>query len=251
MEVMQALANNDHELHSTIKSADAGLLEYRTLPLLQEMLHEKANPLRSLDRLAAESKSELFDQLKTLTMLSSFPLSYWLEKLLRLHAIKRLWTKKADWGETRRHWLGNYLTLSGCPQKKAFKYFFRKNSVIFGENANGVHFAAYILKTNARNLEAIRAIVLTDTALYKVNIDDCSFAFWISLQHLAAITLTPDADQLVVLHVKPDFGNDHVFSFYSVSSTTKTNTPQQPLTLAPSDSKVGEFVAFLCKQYKA
>lgn len=174
----------------------------------------------------------LFNHLNNWLIILKFPINYWNGKLLRLESCKIFWNHKADWGETRHPWIGNYLiNSSSCKKFLQFRKLFRYNSQLFYR----VLFGAYILKTNHHNLESIQALVMNNTDLFKINIDTMKIKHWCKIDNVNSISVTPDSDQLIVIHTNSFESNDIMFSLYS-----QTN----------NNSKVGEFVTILCNQFK-
>ncbi|KAI2809892.1 Unconventional myosin-Id [Blomia tropicalis] len=174
----------------------------------------------------------LFNHLNNWLIILKFPINYWNGKLLRLESCKIFWNHKADWGETRHPWIGNYLiNSSSCKKFLQFRKLFRYNSQLFYR----VLFGAYILKTNQHNLESIQALVMNNTDLFKINIDTMKIKHWCKIDNVNSISVTPDSDQLIVIHTNSFESNDIMFSLYS-----QTN----------NNSKVGEFVTILCNQFK-
>lgn len=236
---------NEYERELRSVCANTPLLEYHQLDLFQWPAMEHCSP--GHDQLLASQLAQLGSQLNEWLLILKFPAEYWKDKLIRLEACKIFWQKKTDWGETRRRWLGNYLTsASDCRQHIAFGDFFRKNASTIVE----VHFASYLVKTSMHNVEQVRAIVMTSTQLYKVDLDDLSYSLWLPIQDVFSVSVSPDADQLVVLHRKPHaHSSDLFFSFYSCKEVPPLSShPSQ--TVARASSKVGEFVALLSRQYQ-
>lgn len=229
----------ERELSATCENTPSHLLEYFQLELFE--WSEELSPIKNEPEL--QEFLELFGKLNKWLIMLKFPIEYWKDKLLRLDAFKIFWNNKADWGETRRRWLGNYLTdASECAQHAQFERLFTRESAIF----SSVLFSSYVLKTNSYNLEQIRALVMTENGLYKVDIDSMSSSLWLSIAELHSVSVTPDADQLIVLHSKSR-ASDVVFSFYSLNDSLGISTAQSSLH---NNTKVGEFITLLSHQYQ-
>ena len=217
------------------------------LPQLQPLELDKTLSVFKNDSLV-QGLPSLVATLSKWLIVVRLPIEYWRDKLLRVEAAKIFGHDKADWGETRRRWIGNYLSGSiECPQYLEFKALFQSFSSCFDQ----VMFTSYILKTNVYNLECIRALVMTTTELYKVNIDTMSFTRCFRIDEIRSVSVTPAADQLVVLHTKSRNANDLVFSFYSPSNDNSLGISTATHDAVDHNTKVGEFVAILRLLYES
>ena len=239
-ELFVELQKYETDFQSICQNTPYSFLEYHQLDMFQ--WPDSLLQLQK-DQLFSKDLPKMVAQLNKWMIIFKFPMEYWNDKLLRVEACKIFWEKKADWGETRRRWLGNYLIGSvDCSQFGTFKRFFHKRPDIFSE----VLFGSYMLKTNAHNMEQVRAVVMTKQHLYKLDIDEMSFQHWVSISDIDAVSVTPDSDQLVVLHTKSRH-SDLVFSFYSLKGESLGISTAQ---MAFNHSKVGEFVTLLYRQYQ-
>ncbi|KAL3832417.1 hypothetical protein ACJMK2_024062 [Sinanodonta woodiana] len=116
--------------------------------------------------------------------------------------------QRADWGY-RRKWEGNYLA-SSKDNNSTVDFVTKANALKASDHFSEILFSSYIKKTNKHNQTADRAIVITDKFIYKLDPKKKykSLRHGISIGDVTGLSITPDADQLSVIHLKD--GNDLV-----------------------------------------
>jgi len=165
-------------------------------------------------------------------ILRSVPRSEWPELKLKICAASVLRGKRTSWGQNRK-WEGNYLAR---PQDNP-------NSAVFQANISNLRvvdkfqmvlFSSYIQKTNRFDKSADRALLITDSNIYKL--ETKRFKAMRSGSPIAEVTglsLSPGKDQLLVIHSNK--GNDLVVALN---------------TGASFEDRVGELVGILCHRYQ-
>lgn len=179
-------------------------------------------------RQAVPGLRTLFNRWRARMILKPFPRSEWPQLKIKVCAASCLQGKRRSWGQGRK-WEGNYLALpSENPNVAVFEASMRalKNSDHFKQ----ILFSSYIVKTNKFNKNADRGILVTEHAIYKLEIAKFKpMRSGIPIQEITGVSVSPGHDQLVVIHTNK--GNDFV------------------LTLKSSDDRVGELVGALASNY--
>lgn len=110
----------------------------------------------------------LYNKWRASMLLRKFPRSEWAQLRLQIAAASALKQRRKFWGQNRR-WLGNYLT---NPTENT-NYSHYNASINNMRNADGhftkVLFSAYAKKFNHNNKSADRAMILTETTVYKLD----------------------------------------------------------------------------------
>ncbi|KAK2703841.1 hypothetical protein QYM36_017781 [Artemia franciscana] len=165
-------------------------------------------------------------------ILRVIPQSDWPQLRLKVAACDVLRGKRPDYGLWRK-WEGDYLSLTsehGAVQKYSTAINNMKNK----EKFRKVAFSCLVRKINKHNKMADRAIVVTESAIYKL--DQKSFKSMsgkIALQDISALTVSSGYDGLIVIHLQG--GNDLVVSLLSSDL---------------EDPRVGEAVGVICHNYR-
>ncbi|KAK3589621.1 hypothetical protein CHS0354_043081 [Potamilus streckersoni] len=123
--------------------------------------------------------------------------------------------QRADWGY-RRKWEGNYLA-SSKDNSSTIDFVTKANALKASDHFSEILFSSYIKKTNKHNQTADRAIVITDKFIYKLDPKKKYKLLrrGISIGDVTGLSITPDADQLSVIHLKD--GNDLVICLQNPS----------------------------------
>ncbi|CAG0902655.1 unnamed protein product [Darwinula stevensoni] len=131
---------------------------------------------------------------------------------IKIAAADALVGKRTSWG-FHRDWKGNYLGMIS----------FNSNSGTFTSSVSSLRskdpfseilFSCMVRKVNKHNKSADRAILITDTAIFKLNPKNFrAMKSGIPLNMVTGMTVTPGGEQLVIMHVKG--GNDFVLSLQS------------------------------------
>lgn len=110
----------------------------------------------------------LYNKWRASMLLRKFPRSEWAQLRLQVAAASALKQRRKFWGQSRR-WLGNYLT---NPTENA-NYSHYNASINNMRNADShftkVLFSAFVKKFNRNNKSADRAIIMTETTVYKLD----------------------------------------------------------------------------------
>lgn len=139
--------------------------------------------------------------------------------------------RRCEWGY-RRKWDGNYLMQTQDNPNTA-DYVSRMNSLKSKDNFTAILFSSMVKKVNKNNKTSDRSIVITNQHIYKL---DPKKKFKLmrpgtSFLDLTGLSVTPDSDQLIILHLKG--GNDLVICLLSGSR----------------EERVGELIGTICKQW--
>lgn len=219
-------------------------------------------------RYAEEQLKLLFNKWRAQMILRKYPRSEWPRLRLQIIAAEALRNRRRFWGQDRK-WLGNYL--SNTHENSNYNsYNASINNMKNTEAFRVVAFSSFVKKFNHNNKSADRAIIVTDTGIYKLdsaknkfkdmkrsvtykevgenwNILLFIFIFFFSLHsqklfifilsfwQLTGVSVSPGRDQLVVFHSTNN--NDLVVSLTGES---------QPL----KEDRIGEIVAHVCKMYR-
>lgn len=110
----------------------------------------------------------LFNKWRASMLLRKFPRSEWGQLRLQVVAASALKQRRKFWGQSRR-WLGNYLT---NPTENS-NYSHYNASINNMRNSDShftkVLFSSFVKKFNRNNKSADRAIILTETTVYKLD----------------------------------------------------------------------------------
>ncbi|XP_021947488.1 unconventional myosin ID isoform X2 [Folsomia candida] len=156
--------------------------------------------------------------------------------------------RRANWGLSR-DWKGDYLLLEGLNQARDYQQSFQKLQK--KDHFQQVLFSSRILKATpgSGGKCAERSIMITDTAIYKLDGPKGSFKGMksgIPLNQVTAITITPGPDQLTILHLSS--GRDMVVALHCGSiqgvSSWVVGTPDG----GPPPDLTGEFVTMVATQ---
>ncbi|PSN38767.1 Myosin-IA [Blattella germanica] len=165
-------------------------------------------------------------------ILRAVPREEWPQLRLKMCAASALKGKRASWGQTRK-WEGDYLSRPQDNHNSAAFVASLKN-IKNSENFQKILFSSYILKTNRFNKCAERALLITDSSIYKLDTKKFkAMKKGSPIQEVTGISLSPGRDQLMVIHSNK--GNDLVVA----------------LNTEPShEDRVGELVGILCNRYQ-
>ncbi|XP_073971326.1 unconventional myosin ID [Rhodnius prolixus] len=170
----------------------------------------------------------MYDRWRAGMILKPYPRSEWQQLRMKISAACALKGKRASWGQERK-WEGNYLGQSAeNPDVAIYNTSIRnlKNS----DHFNNILFSSYIVKTNRYNKCADRGLLVTEYAIYKLDLTKFKpMRSGIPIQEITGISISPGRDQLIVIHTNK--GNDLV------------------VTLRTSEDRVGELVGALCSRY--
>lgn len=110
----------------------------------------------------------LFNKWRVCMMLRKFPRSEWAQLRLQVLAASALKQRRKFWGQ-KRVWAGNYLT-NPTENTNYSHYNASINNMRNGDHHfTKVLFSAYVKKFNHCNKSADRALILTETAVYKLD----------------------------------------------------------------------------------
>nr|CAD7577169.1 unnamed protein product [Timema californicum] len=173
---------------------------------------------------------KLFNSWRAYMILRAVPRNEWPQLKLKILAASSLNGKRATWGQGRK-WLGDYLSR---PEEN-------NNSSLFVSSVNNLRntdhvkkvlFSSYIRKTNRFNKAADRVLLVTDSAIYKMDATKFKpMRKGSPIQEVTGLSVSPGRDQLLVIHSSK--GNDLVVS----------------LVTARNEDRVGELVAVLSSLY--
>ncbi|XP_046677744.1 unconventional myosin ID, partial [Homalodisca vitripennis] len=170
----------------------------------------------------------IYDRWRAAMVLSVRPRAEWPMFRMQINAASALKGRRSNFGLDRK-WQGNYLSLAAeNPDCQHYNASMRqlKNSDRFDQ----VLFSSYVVKTNRFNKPAERVLVVTDLAIYKLDVHKFKpMRRGMPIQDVVGLSLSPGRDQLVVIHSNK--GNDLV------------------VTLKTSEERVGELVGVLCTRY--
>ncbi|XP_059470337.1 unconventional myosin ID [Neocloeon triangulifer] len=164
-------------------------------------------------------------------VLKRIPRDDWQQGRLKVKAYDNLYKKRPQYGLGRR-WEGNYLALNNeNSDSVAFNHTIKniKNKEKFKE----VMFSSFIKKTNRYNKSADRALLVTDTGIYKLDAKKLNLMKKVlSFKEVTGMSCSPGSDQLVAIHSST--GNDLV------------------VALEPKDGmdRVGELIGVVCLRFQ-
>ncbi|XP_039296527.1 unconventional myosin ID isoform X2 [Nilaparvata lugens] len=168
------------------------------------------------------------DRWRATMILRPYPRSEWPQLRMKLAAAVALRNKRHSWGHSRQ-WMGDYLALQ--PENPAYHIY---NASVAHLKAthhfNRVMFSCFVTKTNKFNKCAMRALLVTDYEIYKMDVQKFKpMKRGMPIQEVTGLSVSPGQDQLMVIHSNK--GNDLV------------------VTLKTDDDRVGELVGALCSRY--
>lgn len=124
-------------------------------------------------RHAENGLRRLFNKWRAYMLLRKYPRSEWPQLRLQVIAASALNKRRKFWGHDRK-WLGNYL--SQTAENSNYSNFNASiNNMKNADNFKTVLFSSFVKKFNKCNKSADRAIILTDTGVYKL--DGCKNKF--------------------------------------------------------------------------
>lgn len=119
-------------------------------------------------RHAEPGLKELFHKWRACMLLRKFPRSEWAQLRLQVVAASALKQRRKFWGQNR-HWTGNYLSNTAENSNYSNYNASINNMKNTDSHFSRVLFSAYVKKFNHCNKSADRAIILTETAVYKLD----------------------------------------------------------------------------------
>nr|CAD7591668.1 unnamed protein product [Timema genevievae] len=173
---------------------------------------------------------KLFNSWRAYMILRAVPRNEWPQLKLKILAASSLNGKRATWGQSRK-WLGDYLSR---PEENSNSSLFVSsiNNLRNTDHIKKVLFSSYIRKTNRFNKAADRVLLVTDSAIYKMDATKFKpMRKGSPIQEVTGLSVSPGRDQLLVIHSSK--GNDLVVS----------------LVTAHNEDRVGELVAVLSSLY--
>lgn len=185
---------------------------------------------------AAESGLQrMFRQWRARMILRRYPRSEWPQLRLQMIAASALRQRRKFWGQERR-WTGNYLASSN-ENSNYSSYAASVNNMRNANEFTAVLFSAFVRKFNRFNKSADRAVVITESAVYKLETVKGKFKKMkqsLALRELSGLSVSPGRDQLVIFHTP--HGNDLIVALQGEDHALK-------------EDRVGELVGLVCKQY--
>ncbi|KAL1137847.1 hypothetical protein AAG570_009543 [Ranatra chinensis] len=170
----------------------------------------------------------LYDRWRAFMILKPYPKSEWPQLRMKICAACALRGKRVSWGHDRR-WEGNYLG-KATENMEADIYNNSIRNLKNSDHFDTVLFSSYIIKTNRHNKCADRGLLVTNYAIYKLDLHKFKpMRRGMRIQEITGLSLSPGRDQLIVIHNNK--GNDLV------------------VTLKTSEDRVGELVGALCSRY--
>ncbi|XP_027837716.2 unconventional myosin ID isoform X1 [Aphis gossypii] len=149
----------------------------------------------------------IYKRWKAYKLLSPYPRSEWPQLRCKVYAASLLWGKRPSWG-AKRMWRGDYLS-SPTENPENANYTVALNNLKNSDRFNQVLFSSFIYKMNRYNKCADRAILITDWAVYKLDIKNFKpMKKGMPIQEVTGMSVSPGQDQLVVIH--SNRGNDFV-----------------------------------------
>uniref|UniRef100_A0A336LD10 CSON003595 protein n=1 Tax=Culicoides sonorensis TaxID=179676 RepID=A0A336LD10_CULSO len=186
-------------------------------------------------RFAEQQLRMLFSRWRAAQILRKYPRSEWPQLRLQIITASALKRRRRFWGQERK-WTGNYLANT----HENSNYNSYNTSINNLKNSNAfkcVFFSSFVKKFNHQNKSADRAIIVTETGIYKLDSAKNKFKTMkrsISIKEMTGISVSPGRDQLIVFHSANN--NDLVVALQGEN---------QPL----KEDRVGEILAHVCKKY--
>lgn len=154
------------KLHGYVKELASKFKNARTMRDYGKHIAWPRAPLAA--RRAEPGLRMLFNKWRACMLLRKFPRTEWAQLRLQVVAASALRQRRKFWGQERR-WLGNYL--SNPTENSNYSHY--NASINNMRNSNNhfskVLFSAFVKKFNHCNKSADRAIILTETAVYKLD----------------------------------------------------------------------------------
>lgn len=165
-------------------------------------------------------------------MLRKVPREDWPQLHLKVTAADVLAGRRRDWGQSRK-WHGNYLSLT-AENDACLPYITSVTGLRSKDNFRRVVFSSFVKKVNRHNQSSDRALVVTDSSIYKLdNKKFKSLRSPIPISDLTGISVSPGPDQLAILHLRGN--NDFVLCLATTS--------------AADCNRVGELVGCVVRQW--
>lgn len=117
---------------------------------------------------AENGLKNLFHKWRASMLLRKFPRSEWAQLRLQVVAASALKQRRKFWGQNRR-WLGNYLSIVAENSNYSHYNGSINNIKNTDQHFGRVLFSSFVLKFNRFNKTADRAIILTESAVYKLD----------------------------------------------------------------------------------
>lgn len=184
-------------------------------------------------RRAEKHLKQMFQNWRASMILKKYPRSEWPQLRLQIIAATAL-RKRKYWGQERR-WTGNYLAVA-AENSNYSTFNASANNIKNTDQYRMIMFSSFVKKFNKCNKSADRSIIVTDTAIYKLDNAKSKFKNmkrFVPIREIAAITVSPGRDQLVVFHHQ---SNDLIINLQSEHTQLK-------------EDRIGEIVAHVCKKY--
>ncbi|KAF0301962.1 Myosin-IA [Amphibalanus amphitrite] len=164
-------------------------------------------------------------------VLSRIPADERPQMRLKVTAADALQGRRPEWGAGRR-WQGNYLA-SVQENSNTAGYVQSLSQLRTKDRFQKIMFSALVRKFNRNNKMAERAVVVTDTNIYKLDAKKFKCLTSHPIADVTGVSVSPRSDQLAVIHLRG--GNDLVVA----------------LVAAKAEDRVGELVGVVCRQYSA
>ncbi|XP_037090493.1 unconventional myosin ID-like [Pollicipes pollicipes] len=166
-----------------------------------------------------------------LMVLSRIPADERPQMRLKVTTADALQGRRPEWGAGRR-WEGNYLA-SVQENANTAGYVQTVSHLRSKDKFQKIMFSGLVRKFNRNNKMAERAIIVTDTSIYKLDSNKFKCLTSHAIADVTGVSVSPRSDQLVVLHLRG--GNDLVVALLSNKA----------------EDRVGELVGVVCRQYSA
>ncbi|XP_050524575.1 unconventional myosin ID [Daktulosphaira vitifoliae] len=169
---------------------------------------------------------------KAYKLLSPHPRSEWPQIRCKIHAASLLKGKRSSWGGERL-WRGDYLS-SPTENLENANYSVALNNLRNSDRFDQILFSSFIHKTNRFNKCADRAILITDWAIYKLEVTKFKpMKKGMPIQEVTGLSVSPGQDQLVVIH--SNRGNDLVVTLKPIADST--------------EDRIGELIGVVSTRY--
>ncbi|XP_065896691.1 unconventional myosin-Id-like [Dysidea avara] len=153
-------------------------------------------------------------------VLSRLPRESWPQMQLKCAAYEAFNQRRPNWGYTRS-WIGDYLAESD--NQLAHVYTARVNTLRNEFHFDKVHFSSLAMKLNSKGQPQERAIVVTDSHIFKL---DAAKSYQrnrnpLMLNQLVAVSVSPGKDQAFILHFSSPPGGDVACCLYNQSNDNR------------------------------
>ncbi|KAG5676510.1 hypothetical protein PVAND_006341 [Polypedilum vanderplanki] len=168
-------------------------------------------------------------------ILKRYPRSEWPQLRLQIITATALKKRRKYWGQERK-WLGNYLGMS-TENSNYSSFNSSVNNIKNTEQYHHILFSSFVKKFNKCNKSADRSIIVTDTAIYKLDGAKNKFKNMkrsIAIREISSISISPGRDQLIVFH--SHHNNDLIVNLQGEHTQLK-------------DDRIGEIIGHVCKKY--